>query len=75
MFPELDDDEEESLRCLDCNLTFGSKRFLYSHLTGHIQQPFVKLDRVLSTNPPLKITLKVSKVKVIKIFIVFEFFF
>lgn len=60
-FPDFDSDDEESLRCLDCDVLFVNKRYLYRHLIFHVQQPVVKLDKVQVPNPPLKITLKVSK--------------
>ncbi|KAH1000576.1 hypothetical protein HUJ04_012885, partial [Dendroctonus ponderosae] len=56
---ELDSDsDEEPLRCLDCNLLFVSKNYLYRHLLNHIKQPYVKLEKVQLRNPPLRITFK-----------------
>ncbi|XP_066249018.1 bromodomain-containing protein 4-like isoform X1 [Euwallacea similis] len=60
---ESDDDQplaalKNGLRCVDCDVSFLNKNYLYNHLLHHVQQPYLILDRVQVPNPPLRITLK-----------------
>lgn len=49
------ENEDELLRCLECDISFSEKYLLYEHLRDHIKQPIVILKRY---KVPLKITLK-----------------
>ncbi|KAL1500764.1 hypothetical protein ABEB36_006209 [Hypothenemus hampei] len=64
---DIDDDhdntgEDESLRCLHCDVTFVDKQYWHNHHLYHVREPYIKVERTqINSNPPLKITLKTGK--------------